>query len=226
MRLIRNSDVLEELVALSGKRVIDVGAGDGNLTRLMTSRGARVTGLECQAQQLAKARAANPAGDEDYLDGGAEAMPLADGMADLVVFFNSLHHVPPALMDRAMQEAARVLKPGGIVYISEPVADGAFFELAKPVDDETEVRKQAYEALMGAAKHGLRMETEHVFLHPMTMKDYEAFRDRIVSANHERKLAVDAMESQLRTSFERLGRKTERGYEFEQPTRVNLLRKI
>lgn len=226
MLIKRNSDVLEDLVELKDKRVIDVGAGDGHLTRLMTAKGARVTGLECQAPQLAKARAAQPEGNEDYLDAGAEEMPLPDAIADLVVFFNSLHHVPPLLMDKALSEAARVLKPGGVVYVSEPVAEGAFFELARPVDDETEVRRKAYEALQAADRHGLKMERELAFLHPMAMKDYEAFRDRIVSANHERKDLMDAMETQLRSEFLRLGRKTERGYEFEQPTRVNLLRKV
>jgi SAM-dependent methyltransferase len=225
MRTIRNSDVLLEMVALDGKRVLDVGCGDGNLTRLLAAKGARVTGLECQAQQLAKALAAPKAGNEDYVDAGAQAMPFADGSADLVVFFNSLHHVPPALMDQAMAETARVLKPGGIAYISEPVASGAFFELARPVDDETEVRRLAYEALLAAGKHGLRQEGEHVFLHPMSMQDYEAFRSRIISANHERQALVDQMADRLKADFERLGRKTERGFEFEQPTRVNFLKK-
>lgn len=225
MTIKRASDVLEELVPLVGRRVLDVGCGDGNLTRLMTARGAQVTGLECQPQQLVKALAAPREGAETYVDAGAQDMPFAAASVDMVVFFNSLHHVPPALMDKAMQETARVLKPGGIAYISEPVAEGAFFQLAKPVDDETEVRRLAYEALTSAAKHGLRLESEHLFLHPMAMKDFEAFRQRIVSANHERQSLVDAMAAELRANFERLGRKTERGFEFEQPTRVNLLRK-
>ncbi|MDK9722049.1 MAG: class I SAM-dependent methyltransferase [Rhodospirillales bacterium] len=223
MTIKRASDVLEELVPLAGKRVLDVGCGDGNLTRRMTARGAKVTGLECQPQQLAKALAAPKEGAEDYVDAGAQAMPFPDASADIVVFFNSLHHVPPALMDKAMQETARVLKPGGIAYVSEPVAEGAFFQLARPVDDETEVRWQAYEALRTAAKHGLTPESEHLFLHPMAMTDFEAFKQRIVSANHERQALVEAMDAELRASFESLGRKSERGYEFEQPTRVNLL---
>ncbi|CAA6604493.1 2-polyprenyl-3-methyl-5-hydroxy-6-metoxy-1, 4-benzoquinol methylase [Rhodospirillaceae bacterium LM-1] len=221
----RASDVLEDLIELSGKRVLDVGCGDGNLTRLMTARGASVTGLECQPQQLAKALASDKAGDEDYVDAKAENMPFTDASADLIVFFNSLHHVPPDMMERAMAETARVLKHGGMAYISEPVAAGAFFELAKPVDDETEVRRQAYETLMASGKHGLSPESEHVFLHPMTMADYKTFRDRIVSANHERAQIVDGMQAALQESFERLGRKSERGWEFQQPTRVNILRK-
>jgi len=53
-----------------------------------------------------------------------------------------------------------VLKPGGFVYVSEPVADGAFFDTIRMVDDETEVRARAYEALTAADQVGLRQLTE------------------------------------------------------------------
>jgi len=102
----RSTEVLEELVAPRGKRIIDVGSGDGNVVRLLTRSGARVTGIEVQPEQLAKARASERAFDEDYVEGTAEAMPLPDALADVVVFFNSLHHVPVPSMGRAMAEAA------------------------------------------------------------------------------------------------------------------------
>lgn len=226
MREIRASDFLVSLIDFSGKRVLDVGCGDGNLARLMTAKGARVTGLECQPKQLAKALAAAKVGDEDYVDAGAQDMPFPDEEADIVVFFNSLHHVPPEMMSKGLSEAARVLKPNGVLYVSEPVASGPFFELVRPVDDETEARRLAYEAVQAVSRHGLRPESEHLFLHPMSMKSFDEFRQRVVSANHERQALVAAMEAELRANFERLGQKTERGQFFLQPTRANLLRKI
>ncbi|MBM3679647.1 MAG: methyltransferase domain-containing protein [Actinobacteria bacterium] len=221
----RNADVLQELVPLAGSRVIDVGCGNGGLVRLLTKRGARATGLECQASQLARARAAAPVGDEDYVEGVAEAMPFSDRTADVVVFFHSLHHVPPAEMDTALGEAARVLRAGGLLYVSEPVAEGAFFELARPVDDETEVRRLAYEALGRATAHGLEPDGEHHFLHPIAFESYEAFADMLVSADGGRALLVEALEDELRQAFVAAARRTDDGFAFELPTRVNLLRK-
>lgn len=226
MRQARASDVLEELLEFSGRRVLDVGCGDGNLVRLLSGKGALVTGLECQTQQLAKALAAPKAGQETYVDAGAQNMPFAAEIFDTVIFFNSLHHVPPPFMDQAIREAARVLKIEGVLYVSEPIADGAFFELARPVDDETEVRKHAYAAIQEAAKHGFSQVREERFLHPMALKSFQEFRTRIVSANHEREALVESMAATLEAEFRRLGQMTERGYLFLQPTRVNILRKV
>jgi len=53
--------------------------------------------------------------------GGAEAIPAVDESFDIVLMFKSLHHVPVERMDHAMAEICRVLKPGGLAYISEPV---------------------------------------------------------------------------------------------------------
>lgn len=222
----RNSEVLLEKLAVAGKTVVDVGSGDGANARLMAKNGATVIGLECQPRQMAKARAAEPVPAITYIDAGAEAMPLADSSADLVVFFNSLHHVPPEHMDRALAEAARVLKPGGTLFVSEPLAEGVFFEMVRPIEDETRVRALAYDAMRAARRHGLAMAGESVHANPVLFKNFEAWRDRVASANPEREAIFDSLDRTLRESFERLGRKTPDGTAFEQPTRVNLLTKV
>lgn len=221
----RNSDVLVELVPLKDRRVIDVGSGDGALTRLMAKHGAHVLGLETSERQLAKALAGPQVADEAFAEGEAQDLPAHDGTVDVVVFFNSLHHVPVEDMDRALAEAARVLKPDGLLYVSEPVAEGPFFELCQPVDDETFVRAKALEAIRGAGRFGLVEERELTYIHTVVMADYQAFADRIVSANAEREATVAAMEARLREAFARIGTPTANGFSFDQPSRVNLLRK-
>ena len=120
----RNIDVVEEHLNLDGARVLDIGSGDGGLARALTTRGAHVTGLECGAAQLEKARSHEAVGGETYVEGFGQDIPFADGSFDISIFFNSLHHVPGDVMAAALDEATRVLRPGGTLYIAEPVAMG------------------------------------------------------------------------------------------------------
>lgn len=226
----RNSDVLLETLnaagTLAGMRVLDVGSGDGALSRLMAKAGAHVTGVECSPRQLAKARAAETVADETFVEGVAQSLPALDGSVDAVVFFNSLHHVPVDAQAQGLAEAARVLKPGGMVYVSEPVAEGAFFDLVRPIDDETEVRAAAYAQLGQAASLGLHPEAEFFYIHIVRQNDYEAFRDRIISANAEREARFAELDAPMREAFTRLGKAAPDGaMTFEQKMRVNLLRK-
>ncbi len=65
----RNHEVIVKTLALPGKRVIDVGCGDGTLVRLLASHGAHVLGVECSPRQLAKAWAQTPVTDERIIEG-------------------------------------------------------------------------------------------------------------------------------------------------------------
>ncbi|HEB79365.1 MAG TPA: class I SAM-dependent methyltransferase, partial [Rhodospirillales bacterium] len=151
MKKRHNGDMLIETLGLDGKRVADVGCGNGSLARLMVRHGAEVIGVECNPVQLEKAFAEPPAGGETYVSGRAEDLPLEDGSMDIVVFFNSLHHVAVDRQAAAITEAARALKTGGLLYAAEPLAEGPHFELMKPVHDETVVRARALEAIRNAA---------------------------------------------------------------------------
>jgi len=144
--------VLDEVLDVRERDVLDVGCGEGWLVRRLSSAGARAVGLDPLPVALERARrddASAPPGR--YIEGGAEALPFRDACFDAVVFFNSLHHVPVESLDVALGEAARVLRPGGVVYVQEPLARGPFFELARAVEDETEVRAAAQNALAQAA---------------------------------------------------------------------------
>jgi len=220
-----NSEVLTATVELSGKKVVDVGCGEGNLVRLMTRHGARVFGVECNPAQLAKAHEQKPVGDEIYYEGRAEALPFDDQSIDLVVFFNSLHHVAIDAMDQALSEAARVLKPGGHVYVCEPVAEGPHFEAMKPVHDETVVRAKAYAAVQNAAAHGLVQDAEFTYQHPARHTNFAQFKERMLRINPHRTDDFATLEATLEASFDRLGVADGDGFVFDQPMRVDLLSK-
>jgi len=219
-------DVLDETLPAGDPVVVDVGCGDGALVRHLARRGARAIGVEIGAEPLARARAHPPVAGERYEHGGAQALPLEDRSADVVVFANSLHHVPTALLDAALAEAARVLRPGGVLYVQEPVAEGPYFELVRAVDDETEVRAAARAAIGRADRHGLAHEQTIEFDAQVVHPDFASFRDRVVLADAERTAAFEEIGDALSERFEASAERDEDGgYRFRHPMRVDVLRR-
>jgi SAM-dependent methyltransferase len=212
--------VLERLVVLDGMDVLDVGCGGGTLVRELVARGARAVGLEVSEQQLGEARSH---GSGRFVVGRAENLPLDDDSLDVVVFMRSLHHVPEPAMSAALADAGRVLRPGGLVYVAEPLAEGDYFALVSIVDDETAVRAAAQRALTDCARAGLeRMQTIEYEVGAVST-GIDALRKRIVEVNPERAAVFDAHEEELTEAFARLGDEREGGRWFSQPMRAVLL---
>lgn len=216
-------DVLASTLPSGSPVVVDVGCGDGSLVRWLEGRGARAIGIEVADQPLARARAHERVGRERYEQAGAQALPLADGSADAVLFMNSLHHVPGELLDEALAEAARVLRAGGLLYVQEPVAEGPYFELLRPVDDETAARAAAHAAIGRAAEHGLEHEREIRFDTDVVHDGFESFRDRVVLADGARAETFAGMQRELRERFEDGAERVAGGFRFTQPMRVDVL---
>lgn len=221
-----SKQVIEDvLMPVEGLHIIDVGCGDGALARMLTRRGAHVTGVEVSPRALARAQAIPPVGDETYIQGLAEDLPVKNRSADIVIFFNSFHHVDGAQWLVALKEAARVLVHGGILYVSEPLAEGPYFDLMKPAHDETDVRRRALEALHHAPDAGFVQEKVVTHVDTVTFRDFEAFHDRITAINPETRTEFTEHEPEIRANFERLGQRSEEGWSFQQPTRVFMFRR-
>lgn len=218
--------VLERLTEPSGKDVVDIGCGGGLLVRALTARGARVVGVEISEEQLAPALEGDAGSGARYLVGRAEELPLEDGSVDVAVFMRTLHHVPPDAMLAALREAHRVLRPGGVVYVAEPLAEDEFFELTRLVEDEVAVRAAAQQALARASAAGLERETRLEYDARTCLAGLDALRDRVVSVDPARADVFDARRAELAEAFERLGEAGERPGErcFRQPMRADLLR--
>lgn len=218
-------EAMAGVLPLAGAMALDIGCGEGRVTRLMAGSGARVVGIDPGPQQIERALAEPRVAGESYVIGSAEALEVMSGTMDVVVFFNSLHHVPVAGMDRALAEAARVLRPGGWLYIAEPIAEGPQFEMQRPYNDETEVRSLAYATIGRAAAHGLAPESETRYVFDSKHASFEAYRDNSVSVNPARARPFAEKEAELRARFAALGTRRDDGWHFPQPIRVNLLRK-
>ena len=98
-----------DLVPPSGRLTLDVGCGEGRVTRDLAGLGHRVVGVDGSETMLAAAREADPGGE--YVLADAASLPFPDGHADLAVAFMSLMDVDD--MAGSVRELARVLQPGG-----------------------------------------------------------------------------------------------------------------
>ncbi|SHL21072.1 Methyltransferase domain-containing protein [Pseudonocardia thermophila] len=107
-----------------GARVLDVGCGAGTLTALLVDPAGpegSVLGVDLTRANLATARERCPAAA--FVAGSAYALPVADGVVDLVFAHALMEHL--ARPDRALVEFRRVLRPGGRVALSSSDWGGA-----------------------------------------------------------------------------------------------------
>jgi ubiquinone/menaquinone biosynthesis C-methylase UbiE/DNA-binding transcriptional ArsR family regulator len=113
----------ETLLRLMPPMVIaDLGAGDGTFSLLLAQRATKVIAVDSSARMLEVGRdQATRHGIEnvEFRQGDMEEIPIEDGIVDLVFFSQSLHHALHP--DRAVHEAARILRPGGRVVILDLV---------------------------------------------------------------------------------------------------------
>jgi SAM-dependent methyltransferase len=220
------TEIIQGLLDLQGRKVLELGCGGAGMTRLLAERfaPAGIVGTEVDRVQHQKNLASDPIPGVSFRYGGAESIEDPDGTYDAVFMLKSLHHVPAHLMTRSLEEIHRVLVPGGLAYFSEPVYWGEFNELMRLIHDEKEVREAAFAALRAAVDGGLfTLEAEVFFQTPGTYESWEQFEDRFLRVTHTA-LAIDtARYDRIRQAF--LRHMTPDGARFLKPHRADLLRK-
>jgi SAM-dependent methyltransferase len=110
---------------VAGAEVLDFGCGGGAsavvLNRL--APGARITGVELEAKFLDLARACTDwHGVPDcrfLLSPGAEALPEGIGPFDFILMSGVYEHLLPDERRRLMPDIWRLLKPGGVLFVSQ-----------------------------------------------------------------------------------------------------------
>jgi SAM-dependent methyltransferase len=114
----------EALAALAPREwtVVDAGCGDGFLTELLAERFDRVIAVDHSPERLAAARGRLARKGVDWRLGEVDALPVPAASADAVFLSLVLHHVPE--IKAVLQEARRVLRPGGRVVILDLAPHG------------------------------------------------------------------------------------------------------
>ena len=220
-----HTEVLAELVELDGRVVVDVGCGSGALVRWLHDQAKEAIGVECGEIMLALALEADPQHRGAYRTGVAQALPLPDASADVVIFSQSLHHVPGDDMLPALAEAHRVLRDGGVLYVVEPEAVGPGHEVIKVIDDETAVRALAQGALDQAPQLGFDPASATEFTSRTVVRDVDALAERVVGVDPNRAARMEQYRAEFERRFEQFATPFGDGFAFDQENIVRVFRK-
>jgi SAM-dependent methyltransferase len=199
--------------------IADIGCGEGALDRALAERGAIVTGFDPFIAPTERATVG--AGSWQLVRAAADAVPAPDASFDLVLFVYSLHHVPAAKLAGALAEARRLLRPGGRLYVAEPLAEGPNQYVVELFHDETAVRRLATAALAGHARPNFAAERRFGYREIRRYPSFDGFAARMIANmrfNGYTREAVLAPE--VRRRFDEM--LAAHGGEFVQPVRINL----
>lgn len=212
-------DIVTALVEIEGRTLLELGCASGATARRLVEGGATVVGIEPDPVQAQRNREAEPVPGLTLTEGRAEALPQADRSVDGVFFFRSLHHVPADAMHLALEEARRVVRPGGFVFVLEPSVEGSHTALMRPFHDEHEVRSLAQQALDAVAGQ-LGERRQYACLQKRTYASFEEMSARFcsMSFNHFTAEIIDV--PAVRQRFETA--RTDEGFVFEQPILVDV----
>jgi SAM-dependent methyltransferase len=200
----------ETFEPLAGRRILDIGCGGGLLAKALFKRGAFVSGIDPDEAALSTARALVPEGS--FLAHSAYALPFAGGSFDGSVFLNSLHHVPCEAMADALREAGRVTREDGRIVVIEPLASGSFFEAFLPVEDETDVRKSAQQAVDEVLTEGAFRQLRSVtFDRAERFAGVDEFLTRVTAGDPARQQTVAHNRALIEESFGRVAKPDDDG---------------
>ena len=136
-------DIAEQIKAIQYDSLLDVGCGTGFLIDILTKqRKARYCGADLSDEMIRVAKEKNIP-EAEFVVCTADKLLYPDETFDIVTCSQSFHHYP--YPEKAMQEAYRVLKPGGLYILSDTGIGGIggwidnhiLFKIAKSGDCHT-----------------------------------------------------------------------------------------
>jgi SAM-dependent methyltransferase len=122
---------LLKVPGVKDREVLEIGCGDGRITRGLVPHVKRLVAVDPDAEALEKARVRIPRAE--FHQGSGEALAFPDRSFDAVLFTMSLHHQHA---EKALSNAARVIRENGTILVLEPVVGTDIERVCRPLDDE------------------------------------------------------------------------------------------
>jgi SAM-dependent methyltransferase len=185
--------------------LVELGCGAAATARGLLGRfpDLQVTGIEVDRVQMEKNRAQTIPRLE-FVEAGAQAIPFEAGRFDCAMMLKSLHHVPMPLMGKALGEIARVVRTGGLLYVSEPCYGGAFNDIVRLYNDEGMVRAAAQGALDAAIAEPepLWEQIDEVrFTMPARFENFDDFERKLMRPSYADHKLDAALVDRVREAF-------------------------
>lgn len=184
--LVDVAQLVQGLELAKGMTVLELGAGTGWLSRMLTQLGCRTiladvspTALEIARELYARLPVIGDQPPPEYLVFDGRRLDLPDESVDRIVVFHALHHVPN--LDEVLGELGRVLKPGGIVGCAEPGprhsrSPMSQFEMRTYAVVENDVDVHAiWRAASMRGFDGMRLALFHAPAFHVSLQEYEDF---------------------------------------------------
>ena len=220
-----NESYIIETLNLNNKKILELGCGEATMTKKLASTGFNREIIasdvdEIQHKKNLKLKIPNIR----FIFCGAEDIKIEDNSIDIVFMFKSFHHIPKNSMKKALKEIKRVLKPNGLVYISEPLFMGKQNELISIFHNEKQVRIDAFNAIKESVENNeFKLFKELFFQTEISYKDFNHFEKKHINVSYNENKITEKLKNKIKKKYEEFG-----GGElsFLKPFRVDILQKI
>jgi len=225
-----NESYLIETLNLNNKKILELGCGNANMTKMIAQNGFDRQIIACEVDEIQHEKNLKEEIENiEFILAGAEDIPLEDCSIDFVFMFKSFHHVPKNMMQKALSEIKRVLKPNGIAYISEPLFQGEQNELIRLFHDEEQVRIDAFEAIKEAVeKEEFKLFQEVFFQSEVTYESFEDFENKMMNVTYNDNNIDETLRKKVEEKYKSFGTKkcSDEKLTFLKPFRVDILQKV
>lgn len=134
-----------QLAGFSGKKILDLGCGDGFFLSTLDDMRNELTGLDYSARALSFARTFTAGRRITFVEGTLDALPFPDRSFDVVISIAVLEHVQPNKLTIDVREMHRVLKDGGVLILALPTHN-----LSKPKKHFQHFSPEEFEKIVGS----------------------------------------------------------------------------